>query len=162
MFSPSQPADRNPKRELPGQHVKRRFIRRLLSLLLAPTARVRDALPRTPLPIPAKRSGHADANGISIYYAVYGEGPPVILLHGGLANADYWGNQIPALASHHTVITMDSRGHGRSTRDLKSNIAVPTAVTKLSRYRIIACSELIRTAFLGPELPALKMVPKPF
>jgi len=43
----------------------------------------------------------------------------VILLHGGLANADYWGNQIKALASHHTVIVMDSRGHGRSTRDLR-------------------------------------------
>ena len=43
----------------------------------------------------------------------------MILLHGGLANADYWGNQIKALASHHTVIVMDSRGHGRSTRDLR-------------------------------------------
>jgi len=54
---------------------------------------------------------------ISIYYAVYGQGSPVILLHGGLANADYWGNQIKALAPYHTVIVMDSRGHGRSTRD---------------------------------------------
>ncbi len=44
-------------------------------------------------------------------------GSPVILLHGGLANADYWGNQIKALAPYHTVIVMDSRGHGRSTRD---------------------------------------------
>jgi len=41
----------------------------------------------------------------------------VILLHGGLANADYWGNQIGALMLRHTVIVMDSRGHGRSTRD---------------------------------------------
>jgi pimeloyl-ACP methyl ester carboxylesterase len=41
----------------------------------------------------------------------------VILLHGGLANGDYWGSQIQALAPHHTVIVMDSRGHGRSTRD---------------------------------------------
>jgi pimeloyl-ACP methyl ester carboxylesterase len=74
-------------------------------------------LPPTPAPIPSKRSGQADANGISIHYAVYGKGSPVVLLHGGLANADYWGNQIPALARHHTVIVMDSRGHGRSTRD---------------------------------------------
>jgi pimeloyl-ACP methyl ester carboxylesterase len=34
-----------------------------------------------------------------------------------LASTDYWGNQIQALAPHHTVIAMDSRGHGRSTRD---------------------------------------------
>jgi pimeloyl-ACP methyl ester carboxylesterase len=74
-------------------------------------------IPPTPAPIPSERSGQADANGISIHYAVYGGGSPVILLHGGLANADYWGNQIRALAPRHTVIVMDSRGHGRSTRD---------------------------------------------
>ena len=43
---------------------------------------------------------------------------PVILLHGGLANSDYWGDQVPALtAAGHRVILIDSRGHGRSTRD---------------------------------------------
>jgi pimeloyl-ACP methyl ester carboxylesterase len=78
-----------------------------------------EALPPTPAPIPSERSGQANANGISIYYAVYGQGSPLILLHGGLANADYWGRQIPALAPHHTVIVMDSRGHGRSTRDAR-------------------------------------------
>jgi pimeloyl-ACP methyl ester carboxylesterase len=30
---------------------------------------------------------------------------------------DYWGNQIKAVALYHTVIVMDSRGHGRCTRD---------------------------------------------
>jgi pimeloyl-ACP methyl ester carboxylesterase len=92
-------------------------MRNLFSLLPARAAERWEALPPTPAPIFSERSGHADANGISIYYAVYGEGPPVILLHGGLANADYWGNQIRALMLHHTVIVMDSRGHGRSTRD---------------------------------------------
>jgi pimeloyl-ACP methyl ester carboxylesterase len=43
----------------------------------------------------------------------------VILLHGGLANLDYWGHQIAALKSRHMVIAMDSRGHGRSTRDAR-------------------------------------------
>jgi pimeloyl-ACP methyl ester carboxylesterase len=78
-----------------------------------------EMLPPTPAPIPAARSGNANVNGISIYYAVYGSGPPVILLHGGLANADYWGNQIKALMPSRTVIVMDSRGHGRSTRDTR-------------------------------------------
>ena len=40
----------------------------------------------------------------------------MILLHGGLANSNYWGLQIPALAQHSQVIVIDSRGHGRSTR----------------------------------------------
>jgi pimeloyl-ACP methyl ester carboxylesterase len=74
-------------------------------------------LPPTPAPLPSERSGQAAVNGIGIHYAIYGEGSPVIMLHGGMANADYWGHQIPALAPHHTVIVMDSRGHGRSTRD---------------------------------------------
>jgi pimeloyl-ACP methyl ester carboxylesterase len=76
-----------------------------------------EVLPPTPAPVHSERSGHAQANGIEIYYAEYGQGSPVILLHGGLANADYWGNQIKALAPYHTVIVMDSRGHGRSTRN---------------------------------------------
>jgi pimeloyl-ACP methyl ester carboxylesterase len=76
-----------------------------------------QTLPPTPAPIPSKHGGYVNANGISIYYAMYGQGSPVILLHGGLANSDWWGNQIPALATHHTVMVMDSRGHGRSTRD---------------------------------------------
>jgi pimeloyl-ACP methyl ester carboxylesterase len=74
-------------------------------------------LPPTPaLPL-ATSSGHAPVNGISIWYATFGSGPPVILLHGGLANSDYWGHQVPTLARSHRVIVMDSRGHGRSTRD---------------------------------------------
>ena len=53
---------------------------------------------------------------ITIESAPIGSGPPVILLHGGLANSDYWGHQVPELAKTHRVIVMDSRGHGRSTR----------------------------------------------
>jgi pimeloyl-ACP methyl ester carboxylesterase len=78
-----------------------------------------ESLPPTPAPIPTDRSGQAQINGISVHYAIYGHGSPVIFLHGGLANADYWGNQVSAVAAHHTVILMDSRGHGRSARDAR-------------------------------------------
>lgn len=94
----------------------------LLFGLIASSAAAQPAqrwmtLPPTPtLPTPEK-SGHAPVNGISIWYATFGSGPPVILLHGGLANSNYWGNQVPTLAKTHRVIVMDSRGHGRSTRD---------------------------------------------
>ncbi len=76
-------------------------------------------LPPTPSLPPAASSGHAPVNGISIWYATFGSGPPVILLHGGLANSNYWGHQVPELAKTHRVIVMDSRGHGRSTRDAR-------------------------------------------
>ncbi|MET0970274.1 MAG: alpha/beta hydrolase [Tardiphaga sp.] len=78
-----------------------------------------EMLPPTPAAIPSDRSGLAEVNGIRIHYAMYGQGSPVIFLHGGLANSDYWGHQVLPVAAHHTVILMDSRGHGRSTRDDK-------------------------------------------
>ncbi len=74
-------------------------------------------LPPTPSLPKALQSGLAPVNGIKIWYAMFGRGEPVILLHGGLASANYWGNQIPALAKRYRVIVMDSRGHGRSTRN---------------------------------------------
>ena len=76
-----------------------------------------QTLPPTPIRPPAEVEGKAPVNGVEIYYAEYGSGQPVILLHGGLGNSDYWGDLIPTLAPHYRVITMDSRGHGRSTRD---------------------------------------------
>jgi len=74
-------------------------------------------LPPTPtLPAPHE-SGLAPVDGIKIWYATFGNGEPVILLHGGLANSNYWGHQVRALEPHYRVVAMDSRGHGRSTRD---------------------------------------------
>ena len=87
------------------------------SVATAAATEVWQTLPPTPTRPKAEVEGKAPVNGIEIYYAEYGAGQPVILLHGGLANSDYWGNLIPALAPHYRVIVMDSRGHGRSTRD---------------------------------------------
>jgi pimeloyl-ACP methyl ester carboxylesterase len=73
-----------------------------------------DAAPTLPT---ATESGMAPVNDIEMYYATYGDpsNPALLLLHGGLGNADYFVNQIPAFAEHFYVITADSRGHGRST-----------------------------------------------
>jgi len=100
----------------------RAFLLGLLLGLFATAAQAQGVprwmtLPPTPtLPTPVS-SGHAPVNGVKIWYATFGSGPPIILLHGGLANANYWGHQVPVLAKTHRVIVMDSRGHGRSTRD---------------------------------------------
>jgi pimeloyl-ACP methyl ester carboxylesterase len=94
------------------------FIVLLLALALPAWAAPRwQTLPPTPSLPQALRSGTAPVNGVHIWYAVFGHGAPVILLHGGLANSNYWGLQVRALAPHYQVIMMDSRGHGRSTRD---------------------------------------------
>jgi len=70
-----------------------------------------------PLP-PAAITGYADNEGARIWYASFGDGPPVVLLHGGLGNAGNFGYQVPALLdAGYRVIAIDSRGQGRSTRD---------------------------------------------
>jgi pimeloyl-ACP methyl ester carboxylesterase len=76
-------------------------------------------LPPTPNLPKAQQSGYASVNGIKVWYATFGQGEPVILLHGGLANANYWGNQVPTLAARYRVVVMDSRGHGRTTRNAR-------------------------------------------
>ena len=60
-------------------------------------------------------SGTIPVNGIEMYYAIYGHGRPILLIHGGLSNANIWLPEIPPLAADHEVIVADSRGHGRST-----------------------------------------------
>jgi pimeloyl-ACP methyl ester carboxylesterase len=96
----------------------------VVSVLLAVASPVHAAapwlvLPPTPQLPKAEQSGYAPVNGIKIWYATFGHGAPVILLHGGLANANYWGRQVAALEPRYRVIVMDSRGHGRSSRDTR-------------------------------------------
>jgi pimeloyl-ACP methyl ester carboxylesterase len=70
-----------------------------------------------PLPTPTT-SGYADNENARIWYASFGAGPPVVLLHGGLGNARNFGHQVPALLdAGYRVIAIDSRGQGRSSRD---------------------------------------------
>jgi pimeloyl-ACP methyl ester carboxylesterase len=70
-----------------------------------------------PLPVPNDRSS-IENEGARIVYSTYGSGSPVILLHGGLGHSGNWGYQVPALVeSGYRAVLIDSRGHGRSTRD---------------------------------------------
>lgn len=84
----------------------------------APKAKPRwQQLPLPPaMPAPLAK-GFVEVDGAQIYYARFGKsGDPVILLHGGMGNADHWSHQVKALAEKLQVIAIDSRGQGRSTR----------------------------------------------
>lgn len=71
-----------------------------------------------PAPLPqAAKTGKAPVNGIELHYAIYGSGPPVLLIHGGLGYSEVWGAQVADLSRDHTVVVADSRGHGRSMRN---------------------------------------------
>ncbi|NNC29873.1 alpha/beta fold hydrolase [Longimicrobium terrae] len=67
----------------------------------------------TTAPAPA-RSGHIQANGVSYYYQVYGQGEPVLLLHGGLGQIEMFGPVLRMLARGRQVIGVDLHGHGRT------------------------------------------------
>lgn len=88
-----------------------------LSPLPSRTQEPWKVLPPTPHLPKTTVSGYAPVNGIQMWYAEFGKGSPVLLLHGGLANSDYFGYLVPFLVQHHfRVIVADSRGQGRSTR----------------------------------------------
>lgn len=75
--------------------------------------------PPPPLPAPLME-GRVTHDGARIWFAVFGTGKPVILLHGAGGSGDNFGFQVPALlASGRQVIVIDSRGQGRSTHDAK-------------------------------------------
>lgn len=54
--------------------------------------------------------------GHQIYYEEYGEGTPLLLLHGGTGSIGDYEQVIPELANNFRVIAVDSPGHGRSER----------------------------------------------
>lgn len=59
-------------------------------------------------------SGYAPVNGVEVYYAVYGQGDPIVLLHGGLMTHEAFGPTLARLAEGHQVIGVDLQGHGRT------------------------------------------------
>ncbi|MCQ3034041.1 alpha/beta fold hydrolase [Pseudomonas syringae group sp. J309-1] len=59
---------------------------------------------------------HFEHDGCSLHYEEYGQGPPLLLLHGLGSSCRDWEYQIPAFAARYRVIAMDMRGHGRSDK----------------------------------------------
>lgn len=65
----------------------------------------------------AANQKYIEANGLSIYYEEYGQGEPLVLLHGGTVTGDFNWNVpgiTPVLAEHYHVFLPDSRGHGKT------------------------------------------------
>jgi pimeloyl-ACP methyl ester carboxylesterase len=58
--------------------------------------------------------GYLDVNGIRLYHQIYGEGEPLVLLHGGLTTIEEQAIWIETLAKARKVIALELQGHGRS------------------------------------------------
>ncbi len=83
---------------------------------LATTIATKDTVARENIrPI---ESGYADVNGLKMYFEVYGNGKPIVLLHGSYMNIHLnWQHFIPLLAKDRKVIVAEMQGHGR-TKDI--------------------------------------------
>lgn len=55
-----------------------------------------------------------NVNGINIHYEVYGEGQPIILLHGNSENLNIFDKPVEQLKNEYKVYAIDSRCHGES------------------------------------------------
>ena len=84
------------------------------------------------------QAGHyLDVGDAKIYYEVYGEGRPIVLLHGGLYGyINEYEDYIPKLSRHFEVIAIASRGHGRSeigTKPISYQVLADDAIAVLNR-----------------------------
>lgn len=59
-------------------------------------------------------SDYITVNGVRTWYSSAGEGPPLVLLHGGFSHSRDFGLMLKSLASSFRVLTPDRRGHGRT------------------------------------------------
>lgn len=53
-------------------------------------------------------------NGIETYYEEYGEGKPLVVLHGGNSDHILWAELLQPLTDEYRVLVYDLRGHGQS------------------------------------------------
>ena len=108
----------------------------------------------------AVEQGYVEHDRVRIWYSAYGAGAPVILLHGGLGHGGNWGYQVPVLVeSGYRVVLIDSRGHGRSSRDerafsyelMAGDVAAVMDTLRIERAAIVgwsdgACTALVMAA----------------
>src|SRR5215468_8101685 len=62
-----------------------------------------------------KEKGYAPVNGLKMYYEIYGEGKPLVLIHGAFMTINTnFGDLIPELSKNRKVIALELQGHGRT------------------------------------------------
>ena len=97
-------------------------------------------------PADAVKSGLAPVNGIKIWYATFGRGAPVILLHGGLANSNYWGILVRALAA---ALPRHRHGQPRPWPQRARRAAVRLRSDGVRRAGADGLSEIDKAALVG-------------
>jgi len=93
-----------------------------------------------------KTSGYAPVNGLKMYYEIYGEGKPLVLIHGSYMGIDLnYGQLIPELLKNHTLIALELQGHARTAdidRDYSFD-AMAEDVAALLKYLNINSTDVL-------------------
>lgn len=126
-------------------------LRNLVKLLLI-TLIMTVVSPSNAQQIKPNNSGYAPANGTKVYYEVYGDGKPLVLIHGAYYTIEMnWGKLIPELAKTRKVIAIELQGHGHtpfSDRKL-SRATLASDVEKVLDYLKIDSTDIVGYSFGG-------------
>ncbi|AEE51533.1 alpha/beta fold hydrolase [Haliscomenobacter hydrossis] len=100
------------------------------------------AQPRIPYGNNPQVGKYADINGIKMYYEVYGQGQPLLLLNGNGGSIRSRSQEIPVLAEKYQVIGVDSRCHGKTgcmAGDLNYEMMTDDVAALLDHLKIDSC-----------------------
>lgn len=76
----------------------------------------------------------AEVNGIKMYYETYGEGEPLLMLHGNGQSINAFMNQVDVFSQKYKVIVVDCRERGKSTYDKTKELTFDIQVEDLKQF----------------------------
>jgi pimeloyl-ACP methyl ester carboxylesterase len=85
-----------------------------IALSFTPALKAQPGLKPIPYGNNKEAGNFISVTGVKIYYEVYGEGAPLVLIHGNGGNIAYMKPQIEYFDKKYKVIVMDCRGRGNS------------------------------------------------
>ena len=106
-------------------------------------------------------------NGADFYYELAGSGPPVVLLHAGIADSRMWDRQFDAfVAAGHTVLRYDQRGYGRTapvpgSYIPREDLRVMLKALGIERPSLVGCART-RDGPQGELTPLARAIPAAF
>jgi len=132
----------------------------VLLLSLAGTEVSASGVPRNA----ESKTGYAPIHGMQLYYEIYGQGKPMVLLHGGITAFEGFDTNIDALAKSRQVIAVHLQGHGNTAdidrpyryEALADDVAALVAYLKLGKIDLVGYSfgggVALQTAIRHPEV----------
>lgn len=93
------------------------------------------------------KSGYSDVNGLKMYYEVYGQGKPLVLIHGGGSTIETsFGNLIPLLSRNRKIIAVELQAHGH-TNDRNTDLAFEQDADDIAK--LLQNLQINKSDFLG-------------